>query len=340
MDALAMNALAFLAVASGQTAELGTFTTDVVAYLKTQQEVSGKSTTFVIRDGWRYLFSSEENRRAFLRNPEAYEVQMGGACARMGELSGLGDPGRHAAVGGRLYIFASDNCRETFLADPSTRVFQPDPSPRPTADQIKAGRALAGKVLAWAGGRQMVPGLFPLQESWSEEVQARGTRYVHQVDRSYGRQGEFAMSDLWNKTGSHFVLADDDGEEKRDGKRFRVLARQQQEALQRESIWAVPAIYRLLAEGKTPVWSDQASVLSLHLYGTTVSMRVDPRSGRPASLFGKGRSSTAALGQREVVFSGWVRVNRLMLPSGWSAFFQSAPDDAFSRPRVKYTVGK
>jgi hypothetical protein len=264
---------------------------------------------------------------------------MGGACAKMGELSGLGDPNRVAAVGSRVYIFASESCRERFLADPSTRVFVPDPAPRPTSEQVTAGKSLAQKVLEWAGGKKALPLLFPLQESWTEEVQSRGIRYDHEIDRFYGLKGQFELSNLWNKTGSRFVLDGDAGEEVRDGKRFRLLARQQVEALQRESLWAIPSFYRIIAQGKSPLWSGDPNILSLHLHGSTISMRVDPKTGRPVSLFGKGRSSNAALGQREVVFSGWVRVNRVMLPSGWTAHFQSTLDSPFSRPRVKYKVG-
>src|SRR5262245_61503243 len=72
----------------------GTFTVDVVGLVRDHQEVSGSAALTANRFGYVYLFSQETNREAFLKDPEKYEVQLGGACGKMGELSGRGSTDR------------------------------------------------------------------------------------------------------------------------------------------------------------------------------------------------------------------------------------------------------
>ena len=71
-----------------------------------------------------YRFSNGGNRERFLADPERYGIQWGGACGRMGPLSGSGDPDRWALHDGRLYIFASEGCRSGFLKSPERFVVE------------------------------------------------------------------------------------------------------------------------------------------------------------------------------------------------------------------------
>src|SRR3954471_2419380 len=73
---------------------------DPVALLTQGKEISGKPRFKVSHGKFEYLFASAENKAAFEKTPEKYEIQLSGACARMG--AGVsGNPSDYAVVGGR-----------------------------------------------------------------------------------------------------------------------------------------------------------------------------------------------------------------------------------------------
>jgi YHS domain-containing protein len=86
------------------------------------KEEKGRAELTVERGRYRYAFASEANRDRFLADPAAFEIQHDGACAAMastGAPAGTGDPDRYLVREGRIYIFASDACRESFRASAS-----------------------------------------------------------------------------------------------------------------------------------------------------------------------------------------------------------------------------
>lgn len=64
---------------------------------------------------YEYRFANAANKAKFDSEPLTYAVQNGGACGRMGELSGRGAVTRWAVVDGKIFLFASESCRDTFL---------------------------------------------------------------------------------------------------------------------------------------------------------------------------------------------------------------------------------
>jgi YHS domain-containing protein len=54
---------------------------DPVSYFKSPKPLKGKDTFQAKDDGATYLFSSEENKQAFLKEPKKYEPEFGGWCA-------------------------------------------------------------------------------------------------------------------------------------------------------------------------------------------------------------------------------------------------------------------
>ena len=104
---------------------------DPVALLTQGKEVMGKAEFKVSRGRFDYLFASAENKAAFEKAPEKYEIQLSGACARMG--GGVtGNPADYAVVDGKIYIFGSDDCHKKFVAAPAKFLPKPAP-PMPTA---------------------------------------------------------------------------------------------------------------------------------------------------------------------------------------------------------------
>ena len=74
------------------------FRTDAVA-LQGGEEVTGDAGIHAEHQGVTYHFANKANRDTFLKNPDRYAMQLGGACARMGPLSGKGDPARWTVHG-------------------------------------------------------------------------------------------------------------------------------------------------------------------------------------------------------------------------------------------------
>jgi len=56
------------------------------------REVAGQEKLTEVRGRYLYQFATEENRRTFAAQAERYAVQFGGACMKMGALSGKGSP--------------------------------------------------------------------------------------------------------------------------------------------------------------------------------------------------------------------------------------------------------
>ena len=81
---------------------------DPVTYFTVGKAVEGKSSLAVTHDGVTYLFSSPENKAAFLAQPSKYEPQYGGWCAyamgTKGEKVSV-DPETFKIVNGKLFLF-------------------------------------------------------------------------------------------------------------------------------------------------------------------------------------------------------------------------------------------
>ena len=144
---------------------------DPVVLLTTGKEVTGKASLAVVRDQFQYLFATPENKAAFEKSPEKYQIQLSGACARMG--GGVtGNPSDYAVVDGKIYIFGSDDCHKKFVAAPAR--FLPKPAPpmpsSPTA--VSQGLALVERAVTAIGGAQKLDAVTTYVES-SSQVQKR-----------------------------------------------------------------------------------------------------------------------------------------------------------------------
>jgi YHS domain-containing protein len=80
------------------------------------KEVKGDEKIAVTRSGFRYLFSSAENKAVFEKEPKLYEIQMGGSCPVVPGAEG--NPDLFVVYKERIYIFATDGCVDSFKANP------------------------------------------------------------------------------------------------------------------------------------------------------------------------------------------------------------------------------
>ncbi|MEO8027568.1 MAG: hypothetical protein ABI823_13895, partial [Bryobacteraceae bacterium] len=94
---------------------------DPVLLATQNQEKIGSPKFAVKRGNFTYQFVDAKIKAEFAKNPAKYEIQMGGACARMGANSGsMGNPSRYSVYGKKIYIFGSDDCQEIFMKDPKS----------------------------------------------------------------------------------------------------------------------------------------------------------------------------------------------------------------------------
>jgi YHS domain-containing protein len=95
---------------------------DVVSYFKDGGPVKGQASFRYDFDGARYLFSSAQNRAAFVADPDRYLPQFSGLCATGIALGKefKGDPDTWKIVDGKLYLFHSAPVRANGEADPAT----------------------------------------------------------------------------------------------------------------------------------------------------------------------------------------------------------------------------
>lgn len=138
------------------------------------KEVQGSLKITVTRGNFQYLFANEENRAAFEKDPARYEIQLGGACARMGAPV-MGNPDLYSVYQSRIYIFGSGDCKKRFDATPA-KYLESENGAQPklvlTADALHKGQALIDKAVAAMGGSELIDGLSSYQEK-STALQTR-----------------------------------------------------------------------------------------------------------------------------------------------------------------------
>lgn len=81
------------------------------------KEAQGDLKISVTRGRFQYLFANPENKALFEKEPERYEIQLGGSCARMGPPV-RGNPDLYTVYRERIYIFGSTNCMKVFKEAP------------------------------------------------------------------------------------------------------------------------------------------------------------------------------------------------------------------------------
>ncbi|HMV84806.1 MAG TPA: hypothetical protein PLD20_17705 [Blastocatellia bacterium] len=136
------------------------------------KEAQGDLKITVTRGKFRYLFANEANKAAFEKDPARYEIQLDGACARMGApVTGIAD--LYAVHNGRIYIFGSEQCKTLFVAAPE-KYLPPEHKPlKATPEALKKGAALLDKAVVAMGGATKIDGLSSYQET-STTTQTRG----------------------------------------------------------------------------------------------------------------------------------------------------------------------
>ncbi len=331
--------LAFSALPLSAQSTPPTLTVDPVE-LVAGEEIQGSRDVYVDRFRFRYLFKSEANRTKFLEEPERYEIQLGGGCARMGPLSGTGTPAIRAVYEGRLYIFASEGCRSSFLSAPERVLDRPDEPPAVTPESEARGRELLTLALNGMGGALAVDGVRVYTRGFADVVDhqgveyKRGERHAVRLDSGGGVRMEQWYGD-WTRAS---VVAGDDSWFEEDGGVV-AMHPQQRTAVLKDVARNPLVILRerskpgtiAVASGKGEVDGTPVEFLTLASGGATTKLGIDVETGRVLSASYRGRGPDALFGVREVRFSDFGPVGALTLPKSETVWFEGAPSPDQSR---------
>jgi len=290
------------------------------------KETPGQAAWEVTRGLFRYRFANEQNKAAFEAKPEQYAVQWGGACGRMGPFSGTGHPDRFYVHDRKIYLFASEGCRNGFKSAPALYLEQPNEVPAGTAEQVRAGKLLLEKVLTGFGGADKVDALKSLsidtkvaykQQNADDYIGHQKTiwmfpdryRFEEVYSKAYGqaiagRSGfQFAGKESWPLEESLRTIA------------WRQALRDPLAMLRNRHAAGFIAV----ATGADKVQDQPVETLTVALNGATTTWYIDPATGRIVQISYIALRGT--VGENVIQFTDFKSVDGIILPHARKVIF-------------------
>jgi len=267
------------------------------------REKPGQESIDFVHGRYRYLFTTAESRATFEKDPARWRIQLGGACARMGPLSGAGGPSRFAVHDGKIYLFASDACRKAFLADPAAHLERDDARPEGDAEK---GRALLARAVAAAGGEKAIDAVATYRESMRRTLASGGQDYVNVETLTIAFPGRVRTDSAWNESRYANVLSDGTGVLIGSGESH-AMEESQVAALRREAsrhplailkARSRPAFVAVAASAR-----DGLDAVTVYFDGAATTLGLEPATGRVAKAWYRGRPGAAPPGAIVVEYS-------------------------------------
>lgn len=298
------------------------FPLDPVA-LAEGREVPGNAEWTLVRDSYEYHFESEESRKKFEAQPGTFEIQLGGACARMGSLSGRGRPHLFARHNDRLYLFASESCRSNFLKAPEKLLLTDDEEPATTAVEISSGQMMVQLFLKSVGSVAVLESLESIQMMTTKKVLSGGTEYVNRREVAFRTSGDNRYDEWWNA--SRFGRLESNGTGwfiESDGARPMVKIQMRDHRNDLSEHYA-GLLMDLLEPAESTVLRSLPSAtengrtwnqLELYSHGIRKLLTQDAASGRIHRLQFRGHGPTLAVVPITIEFDDFQTVSELTLP--------------------------
>ena len=308
------------------------------------KEAQGEMNITVTRGQFRYLFVNAANKAAFEQDPARYEIRLNGECARMGAPV-RGNPDLYTVHKGRIYIFASANCKTLFVAAPEKYLDPGDAASAPAAampEALKQGQTLIDKAVAAMGGAAKIDGLTSYREK-SIAPQTRGPMGEVEVkvnldllivfpDRirlalsmpDYNNPSVMAQPVMVMLPGEAFLIAP------RGVRPLPAEARAEQEQqIQRRPLSILRARngagFKAAAGGSGKVGEAAVEKVTVELAGARYTLGIDPATDRILSLSYKRRGPQGTFGEFVQSFSDFRAVDGLTLPFKVTASFDGQP---------------
>lgn len=295
------------------------------------KEMEGKAGHAARHGAYTYLFSSPENLARFQREPQRYEIQLGGACARMGPLSGEGRCDIFTVHDSRLYIFASEQCRAGFLRAPEAVLEKDDAPPRADEAARKRGRDLIELAVKAAGGAERIDAVRTLRQRIERTEEYRGKDVAASDTLILAFPDRARSESTWNESAWGHARAGEQGFF--FGGDPRPMADSQIRAFARVCNHHPLAVLRArkapdfvaASVGSASVGDRPVERVACAFDGTLTTLGIDPATGRILSATYVGRGSGARLGTVHKTFSQWKTVRGVTLPTEWTATFDGEP---------------
>jgi YHS domain-containing protein len=321
---------------------------DPVVLLTQGKEVSGKSEYKVTRGKFEYLFSTADSKTMFEKEPEKYEIQLGGMCAKMGG-GATGNPADYAVVGGRIYVFGTDDCHRKFVAAPAKYLEKPAPPMPSAAADLRQGRALIDKAVKAIGGAEKLDLVTTYVET-SSQIQKRATGDVPvalktmwrfpgsvRVERTITTPDRTITSaNLLTPAGAWFIGQGRAYPQNADGRKGveQELGRQLVPLLRRRH----DADFKAAALGRATVDGIEVDRVRVKHGAVDATLGLDKSSGAVHSVTFTARNTDGEVGEYIVVFGDARDVSGLRLPFSQRALFNGAPDSFLTRTFDAITI--
>lgn len=303
------------------------------------KEVQGELKISVTRGRFQYLFANAENKASFEKDPARYEIQLEGACARMGAPV-AGNPDLYTVHQGRIYIFGSEDCKKRFDAAPGKYLETANEAAPKTAVSPEASRkakALIETAVAAMGGASRIDGLISYQEKSTVaqtrrqvDVEIKSSLTVVFPDRIRFEQ---VMPD-WNdpskvrqmtmviSAGEVFGMMNGVARQLPDSARIG----QEKEVNRRLlSILRARKSLNAAAIGSGKIGETLVEQVAIEMDQASYTLGIDPATGRILSMSAWRRGPEGNFGKFLQTFSDFRAVDGLTLPFKITGTFNSQP---------------
>jgi len=295
------------------------------------KEVQGDLKFKVTRGRFQYLFANAENKATFEKDPSRYEIQLDGACARMGSPT-TGNPDLYFVHNGRIYIFGSEECQTAFKAAPEKYLEVPAaPKSPPTAEMVKRGQELIAKAVEALGAGSKLDQLASFQktELRGNQVKSILTLAFPDTLRQEIVRPTFTLVSVVTPAES-FVLVNNSARPMSEANRTGIY-----KELNHDLVVLLRA--RSRSDFKASAAGDGAEV-EIELPGFTTTLGIDPATGRVIKQSYKGRGPGGVLGQIVIDYSDYRTVEGVSLPFKTAATFDGQPFPALSATTEAITI--
>jgi YHS domain-containing protein len=328
-----VSATAF-AQARGDDAEPALEGLDPILLLQ-GKEVQGNFKITVTRGRFQYMFATEEDKAIFEKDPTHYEIQLNGACARMGAPVN-GNPDLYSVHKGRIYIFGSPGCKKLFDAAPEKYLEEAGSakSAEPASPEaLKKGHDLIEKAVAAMGApidslSDYQEKSVSLQNRRGNDVEVKTDLIIVFPDRMRSEQvgPDFANPTVTRKfavvmTESEAFSVTPDGVQALPDV-YRTVQRQE---LSRRPLAILrarkAANFKAVALGAATVAETPVEQVAIELDGASYTLGIDPANGRIVSMAYRRRGPAGDFGEVVKVFSDFRTVSGVTLPFKVAATF-------------------
>lgn len=288
------------------------------------REVAGDPKLGVDRGPHHYLFQNEANKQAFLADPERLGIQWGGACGRMGPGSGRGAPDRFWVHDGRIYVFASEPCRESFKKDPAAHLDPDEAAVEGDEAALKAGREWIEKAVAAHGGARAIDGMKTLvfADRWEEQGQEGPTKRARLL--AFAFPDDVVLREAWDDWESKTVLLKDEcfawytGSKTED--EHASTRRDIERRLAREPLLILRARsrpdFRAAVESLPKIDPLALAYVVVSYAGTRTKLGLDPKTGAILELQHRGRGPNSKFGAMKRLYAATTLDGKAVTASG------------------------